>query len=137
LPFSKLPPSCFPCDNWQVPTGYHGNFLIKTAPPFLYYVESWGVEEGFIGFRPALSPGRWGEPYVFHLTKARRENKKVDDMLWGPCDVDCSRYPPVLFRLYWTLECRLQNGCRKSNRLKKVLREFLISLSIVRLPLSF
>jgi hypothetical protein len=118
------------------PTGYHGDFLIRKGPPFLYYVESCGVEEGFIGFRPAVSPGLWGEPYDFHLTKAPSESKKVDDMLWGPCDVDCSRYPPVVFRLYWSLEYRLQHWCGKSSRLKKVVREFLIPLSIVHTPLS-
>ncbi len=91
----------------------------------MHHVESWGVEEGFIGFRPALSPGRWVSPYDYHFTKDPRESIKVGDMLWGPCDADCSPYPPVLFRLFWTLEYLLQHRCRKSKQTQE---------SVARIP---
>jgi hypothetical protein len=76
LAFFKTPTIIFPCDNWQVPTGYHGNILIKKGPPFLYYVESWWVEEGFIGIRPALSPGRWGFTLRFSFDQGPTRKQK-------------------------------------------------------------
>ncbi len=122
LPFSETPTFVsFSCENWQVPTGYYGNFIIKRRRLFLHYAKSWELEEGFIGFKPALSPSPWGG---FSFDPGPRKGKKVDDMLWGPCDADFSRHPPVSFRVYWTLDYRLQHGCGKSNRLKKVFREF-------------
>jgi hypothetical protein len=101
----------FSCENWQVPTGYYGNFIIKRRRLFLHLPSPGGSRRALSDSDPLSLPA----PGVdFHLTQAHEKAKKVDDMLWGPCDADCSRHPPVLFRVCWTLDYRLQHRCGES-----------------------